>query len=87
MRYYQVRYVGWNHSGILSEKQLSTDAKGERLNPDTMTKENLYTCNACLNGEPGYCSESVLHPIDAARKLSPLEVFQVMDIRTSGSGS
>ena len=77
MRYYQVRYGGYNHSDILSEKQLSTDAKGERLNPDTMTRENLYACNACLNGEPGYCSESVLHPIDAASKLSPVEVFML----------
>jgi hypothetical protein len=81
MRYYQVRFSGCNHSSILSERQLkNTEVKGQQLNLDTMAPENLYTSNACLNGEPGYCSESVLHPIDAARKLSPLEVFQVMDI-------
>jgi hypothetical protein len=78
MRYYQVRYGGCNHNGVLSETQLRTGAKGQELDPDTtmMIKVDLFTCNACLNMEPGYSSDSVLHPIISARMLSPLELYQ-----------
>ena len=82
MRYYQVRYGGCNHSGILSETQLRTDAMGEQLNPVTMTKENTYQCQACLNDEPGACGETVLHGIESAKKLTLLEVRQLL---SSGS--
>jgi hypothetical protein len=75
--YYQVRYGGCNHSGIMSESQLHTSAKGQQINPEIMTSENIFTCNACLNAEPGYCSDTVLHPIISARKLTPLEIFQL----------
>jgi hypothetical protein len=73
--YYYVRYAGCDHTALMPEKEFLTGAKGQQLNPETMTKEDLHMCNACLNAERGYCSESVLHPIAAARKLSPLEVF------------
>ncbi len=89
--YHQVRYGGCNHTGILSETQLRTGAKGQQLNPETLAKEDLHMCNACLNGEPG-CNtingeddRTVLRPIVSARKLSPLEVFQIGAIEKKGA--
>ena len=79
MRYFQVRY-GCGHRGILLESQLQKDVKGQELNLETMTPENLHTCEACLNGEPGFCSKTTLHPITSVRKMSPLEVMQALRI-------
>jgi hypothetical protein len=76
MRFYQVRYA-CNHIGILSETQmLRTSVKAERISRATKRKENLYTCNACLNAEQGYWHDTKLQPIVAARKMSPTEIFQ-----------
>ena len=83
MEYYRVRY-GCGHHSVLSKNDLQKNVKAHQFNGETMTPENLYTCNACLNGEPGFCDKTTLHPITSAKKLSPLEIFQLGLIEKSG---
>ena len=91
IRYFQVRFGGCNHSSFLTEAQLRSSAKGERLNPEKGVKEDLYMCPACMNGEPGCSSingqddgRSVLRSVASVRRLSPLEVFQIDAIERAG---
>jgi hypothetical protein len=51
--HYNIRLEGCNHEQIMTDTQLVTERKGQRIHRNTGIKEDLYFCNGCLEGKPG----------------------------------
>jgi hypothetical protein len=69
---WKVIFSGCNHQAIMSEQELH-DPIETQFNPAKLHKENVYVCHGCAKGEPGFCHNTVLHSVQTATKLTPLD--------------
>jgi hypothetical protein len=72
---WRVIFAGCNHEAILTDKQLHEPIETQ-FDPVSMHKENMYVCPGCSADyvKPGdFCMNSVLHKVEKATKLSPLD--------------
>jgi hypothetical protein len=74
---YRVVFSGCNHSTIMGEKQLH-DPIETQWNPEKMIHEDVFVCHDCANGKPGFYHSTVLHSVQTATKLTPLELKRLL---------
>ena len=59
---------GCNHPQVMSEKELA-DPVEQHFNVEKGHKEDVYVCHGCADGEPGFCMNSILHPVLTATRI------------------
>lgn len=63
----------------MSDADLHNNVIETQFNPKTLRRENVYVCDGCAGNtpsgrvQPGFCHNTVLHPIEIAEPLTPLE--------------
>ena len=75
------------HYKILSESELQNQRKGKLFSGEKMLSEPTYECTDCLDMKKGYCQDRAWHPIKDLRKLSPLEISQLLSINGKGKAT
>jgi hypothetical protein len=69
---YRMIFPGCNHQAVMSEEELHYPIE-QQFDPATRTKENVHVCPSCAIGERRFCHNSVLHPVETATRLTPLD--------------
>ena len=81
---YEVIMQGCHHRHIWDARKIATGVIETRFDVETGTKQDYYLCPKCAapreNGVIDFCTNSVLHKVLRARKLTPLEEKRIMTI-------
>jgi hypothetical protein len=68
---------GCNHRHIWDARKIATDVIESRFDLASGSRQDFYVCPKCAapreNGVTDFCMESVLHRIETARKLTPID--------------